>query len=211
MLIADLPVPTWSGDEVHRITDRVLSRAEFREPALSPIARARKWLLEQLGHLLARLLDGAQGSALGWVVVALLLAGVAYLVWRFARSLGRDPHVAVFGGERGRRRSADEWRAEADELAGRGEWRTALRARYRALLAELAARGIVDEVPGRTTGEYLAEVRTGAPAATAPFTVATDLFVLAWYGNEPTGAAQDEQFRDLSRRVVDALRAPVPA
>ena len=51
-------------------------------------------------------------------------------------------------------RTAAQWRAEAAAHDAAGRWREALRCRYRALVAELAGRGLVEEIPGRTSGEY---------------------------------------------------------
>jgi hypothetical protein len=81
-----------------------------------------------------------------------------------------------------------------------------VRCRYRALVAELAARGLVDEVPGRTAGEYRGEVRRNLPDAAADFAGATELFELAWYGRGETGAQQASRLRELSGRVLQ--RAP---
>jgi hypothetical protein len=54
----------------------------------------------------------------------------------------------------------------------------------------LAARGLVEEVPGRTAGEYRREVGRAVPAAAADFAGATELFEVAWYGRSDTGAAR---------------------
>ena len=95
--------------------------------------------------------------------------------------------------------------AEAHERAG--EWKLALRARYRSLVADLASRGLVDEIPGRTAGEYRAEVAETVPGVASEFAGATELFERAWYGNRPTGADDAAHFRDLEQRVLTGTRA----
>ena len=120
---------------------------------------------------------------------------------RFARSMTPDPGRAMTA-PAVPRRSARDWRAEAEALEGAGEWRPALRARYRSLVADLAARGLLDEVPGRTAGEYRVEVAAAVPRVASEFAGATELFERAWYGSRPTGADEAAHFRDLEQRVL---------
>ena len=70
------------------------------------------------------------------------------------------------------------------------------------MVADLAARGVVDEVPGRTAGEYRTAVTRSTPAAAPDFSVATELFERAWYGAKPTGPDDSARFRELSERVL---------
>jgi hypothetical protein len=79
-----------------------------------------------------------------------------------------------------------------------------LRCRYRALVADLATRGVLEEKPGRTAGEYRAELRGTVPAASQSFAGATALFERAWYGGRPAGADDAERFRELEASVLDA-------
>jgi hypothetical protein len=70
------------------------------------------------------------------------------------------------------------------------------------LVADLAARGVIEEIPGRTAGEYRVEVTEAAPRVGPEFAGATELFERAWYGSRPTGAEEAAQFRDLEQRVL---------
>jgi hypothetical protein len=199
-----LPVPAHTADEAQRAARAVLARAEFDEPPTPLLERLRDALFEFLGRLFARLLEGATGSPLGWLVVVVVVSVLAVLVVRFARGVARDPErdAGEIGATGRRRRTAPEWRAEADRLERAGQWRAALRCRYRALVAELGARGLVDEIPGRTAGEYRADVAANAPLVADAFSGATALFEHAWYGGVTTGADDAEAFRSLERRVL---------
>jgi hypothetical protein len=179
----------------------VLSRDEFREPAKSLLQRGRDALFDFLGRLLARILEGATGSPIGWLAVALVVGVLALLVVRFARSVTRDPEGEAVGVPASRR-TARDWRADADASEAAGDWRSALRYRYRALVADLAARGLVDEIPGRTAGEYRAEVATNVPTVAADFSGATAMFERAWYGGVPSGRDDADRFRSLEQRVL---------
>jgi hypothetical protein len=196
-----LRVPVRDPQEVREVVREVLSRPEFRPPERSLMERLLDWVLEAIGRLLAALGGSGAGGIVGLVLLALVLVGVGILAARFSRGLTPSPEVAaaVVGG---RRRSAAEWRAEAEAQERAGAWREAVRSRYRALVADLAARGLVEEVPGRTAGEYRREVGRALPAAATDFAGATELFEVAWYGRAGTGAREAAHLRDLSDRVL---------
>jgi hypothetical protein len=183
----------------------VLARPEFRPPERSLMERLLDWALEAIGRLLAALGGSGAGGIVGLVLLALALVGVGILAARFSRGLTPSPEVAaaVAGG---RRRSAADWRAEAEAQERAGAWRDAVRSRYRALVADLAARGLVEEVPGRTAGEYRREVGRALPAAAGDFAGATELFEVAWYGPAGTGPQEAAHLRDLSDRVLQRAR-----
>ncbi|HEV3497409.1 MAG TPA: DUF4129 domain-containing protein [Actinomycetes bacterium] len=187
------------------MTREVLSRPEFRPPQRSLMERVLDWVLEVIGRLLAALGGSGAGGIVGLVLLGLIVLGVGVLVARFSRGLTPSPEVAaVVPG--GRLRSAAEWRAEAEAHERAGAWRDAVRSRYRALVADLARRGVVEEVPGRTAGEYRREVGQALPEAAGDFAGATELFEVAWYGRADTGAREAAHLRDLSDRVLQ--RAP---
>ena len=204
-LAGDLPAPTRDPERVREAVREVLARPEFRPPDRTLLQRAWDWLFEQAGRLLAELGASGAGGIVGLAVLALALLGIGLLAARFSRGMTRSPEVraAVAGA---RRRPAADWRAEAEANERAGAWRAAVRCRYRALVAELAARGLVDEVPGRTAGEYRGEVRRNLPDAAADFAGATELFELAWYGRGETGTREASRVRELSGRVLQ--RAP---
>jgi hypothetical protein len=197
----DLPAPQRDANQVRDATRRVLRRAEFQPAQRTPLEVAWQWLLERLGILLGQLAAGGAGSVVGLLLVLLVLAAVAFVAVRFSLGLTPDPAAAtalpaVPG------RTAASWRAEAEAHERAGEWRQAVRCRYRALVAELAVRGLVDEVPGRTAGEYRGQVRRNAPLVADDFAGATELFELAWYARWPTGRDDAGRLRNLSDRVL---------
>jgi hypothetical protein len=200
--LADLPKPTRPPGQVTRTVGRVLSRPEYRHPGPSFLDRIQNDVFDWL----ARVLSGVVGAGIvAWIVVAVITGLVALVVWRLASGMTRDPGrgVAVTAG---RTRPSTEWRAEAEAHERAGEWRQAVRCRYRALVADLAGRGLLHEIPGRTAGEYRAELGTALPAASPPFSGATELFEGAWYGKRPTAAADAARFRELADRVLEAAR-----
>jgi hypothetical protein len=142
----------------------------------------------------------------GAVVSAALVALVVAVGWLTLRHwtgvlARRDDHpVTVTAGWRAR--SAADWRAEAAVHEAAGRWRDALRARYRALVADLAGRGLIEEIPGRTSGEDRGMVDRSAPAVAGPFDEATSLFEETWYGDRRSGPDDQARFDQLAGRVL---------
>ena len=98
--------------------------------------------------------------------------------------------------------SAEQWRKEADRLAAEGNYREALRCRYRALVAELADRRLIDQVPGRTSGDYDRAVRALVPEVAEQFSSVTRLFERCWYGHEASDANAQVVFDEAARAVL---------
>jgi len=199
-VLADLPRPTRPPGQVTGAVHRVLARPQYHYAGPSWLERIQNDVVDWL----ARVLTGVVGAGVGaWIVVVFIVAAVALVVWRLAAGMTRDPgrEIALSAG---RARPATEWRAEAEAHERAGEWRLAVRARYRALVADLAGRGVLQEVPGRTAGEYRAELGANLPAAAPPFAGATELFEGAWYGKRATAADDAAHFRQLADRVLEA-------
>ena len=201
-VLGDLPKPTRPPGQVTRAVRDVLARPEYRHPGPSLLERLQNDVLDWV----ARVLSGVVGAGIGArIVLAVLVGVVALVVWRVAGGMTRDPGQGV-AVSAGRTRPATEWRAEAEAHERAGEWRQAVRARYRALVADLANRGLLQEIPGRTAGEYRAELGHALPSASPPFSGATELFEGAWYGKRPTAAADAAHFRELADRVLEEAR-----
>lgn len=203
--------PTSSGaDEIRQGAEEILRRPEFQPPPRSLYQQALDKIGELLGQAVEAVVGGTSGAFLAWAVLALVVAALGYLVVRGVQSGGRRRRpstapVIEVDGDVGRPFAA--WDAEALRLEGEGRWREALRCRYRSLIAALAGAGVVDEVPGRTAGEYRTLVRGTRPAVDEPFAGATDLFERAWYGDEPTGPDESADFRGLAERVRAGARS----
>jgi len=207
---ADLPVPTIDPARVRSATKQILRLREFQPPRRSLLQAAWHWLTTEFGKLTGSLFGGGSfGTNEGTVVVVVVVAVIAAVlvvvtVSRRRRGAGhRGARSTVVALRReGLSRSPVEWRAEAAAHEAAGRWRDALRCRYRALVAELVGRGLIEEISGRTSGEYRGDVNAVAPAAGPAFGGATDLFEQAWYGDRPTGREDQDRFDELARQVL---------
>jgi len=208
---AGLAEPGVDPGEVRRTVDEVLARPEYQplEPGL--LDQLLAYAGELVGRVLEAISDAAGGNRLiGGLIVAAVLGALVVLAVRLSRGLRPDPSRAVVvGGAVGRPPAAWEEEAAAHERAGR--WREALRSRYRKLLAGMAAAGLIDEVPGRTSGEYLREALQSLPVAGDDLRAVTRAFEAAWYGDRPVTAAEVDDVRTRVERVLAARDRPAPA
>ena len=201
-----LPPPATDAEGIRRAAEEILRRPEFQPPPRSLYQQALDKIGELLGEAFNAVVGGTSGALLAWAVLALVVGALGYLVVRGVQSgrRRRAPSAAPVidvDGDAEIGRSFAAWEAEAARLEGEGRWREALRCRYRSLIAALAGVGVVDEIPGRTAGEYRTLVRGARPHVDEPFAGATDLFERAWYGDEPTGPEESSDFRGLAERV----------
>jgi hypothetical protein len=160
-------------------------------------------------------------SWLGAILWVLLAIAVGVLIWLLVRAVmqsRRNPRPRRAKAGKGDDEPIDDlgtvvavdwshdpqqWRAEADEHRRAGRWRDALRCRYRALVGDLARRGLIDEIPGRTTGEERRQLTVAAADAQAPFGAAADLFDGAWYGSTEVGEREDDALLRLEAQVLE--------
>ena len=162
-------------------------------------------------------LDLSIVSLLLWVLLIAAVVGLLYMLLRWAatksgRTLARRKPTAGDDGDGDiverdavtvdRSREPVNWRTEAEQHRLAGRYRDALRCRYRALVGDLARRGLIDEIPGRTTGEEREQLGRATPAASTPFNSAADLFDGAWFGRLDVDAADDDHFQALERDVL---------
>lgn len=201
----DLPPPAHDPDAVRHAVESVLARPEFtrHEPGLWE--RITGWVSDRVSELLELVFGTGQAPTLGTaMLVVALVAGLLLALW-FARGVRRRGAVDLPVMPTAPRRTPDHWLRAARAAERDGRWREALRCRYRWLVADLDRRGTVEEEDGRTTGEYLAEVRSRAPDAAVPFAHATRAFEAVWYGSAPADRDVVTAFTETAAAVQERL------
>lgn len=211
-MLFDLPEPQHDPERVRDLADEILSRPEYRwdDRHRSILERIGDWIADQLGRLAAPLGVSAVPVWLGWMVLALLVGLVVVLVYRSRTAWRRRPRPGRDTSDRVVISEADvalDWAAEAQRHEDAGRWRDGLRCRYRALVGELATRGVVGDLVGRTAGELAREVAANCPGANESFMSATELFESAWYGGLGVGPTERDRFARLADRVLAAADA----
>ena len=203
-----LPQPQTDGATTRGRAADILARPEFRPAQPSLVTRALRGLGDLVGRLLSGLFTGGVGSALAWGILALIVAGIVVLLTRLSRTVQAEPVRGAASMAVEVHRTPIEWRREAESCEARGEWKDGLRCRYRGLIADLVTRRVVRDLPGRTTGEYRADVAATLTDAAADFSGASELFERAWYGDRPTGPDESARFRELADHVIERAGRP---
>jgi hypothetical protein len=187
--------------EIRQRAREILQRPEFgRHETL--LERIAGWI----GDLFAKITFGLGGGPgfLGNLVSLALIAGIVFVLVLIVRSvLARtrlpkrtdDDDLAI---ELEEGRDATDWSNDAERFEAAGQWREAMRARYRELLRTLIDEGVLDDLPGRTTGEYRREFERARPAHAEPFIELTELFESVWYGGVEADASDHQRFRQLA-------------
>lgn len=209
------PRSTVEGDRVDGTVRDVLRDPAFTSSQEHWLTRwredVRQWLFERL----AALFDSGAGTVLAWVLVGLaVLVGVLVVV-RATRGLRRgavaddEPATVVVT-----RRPAADWLADARAARDTGELAEAVRCGYRAVVAGLAREGALEEVPGRTVGEYRAQVGRERPDRLEAFGRASEVFERVWYARRPPSARDVDVVLDVAAGTVPVRgrgRGPVGA
>lgn len=179
------PASTTDPGEVSRTVEQVLRRPAFATARPSWLGRIRQAVQRWFGDRLADLFGSGVGRTASWVVVGVVVVAALVLVARLAagtrRGAGRDGPTPALHVQR----SVQDWLDQARAALATGDHGEAVRCGYGAVVAALAARGLVDEVPGRTVGEYRAQLRANAPDRVAAFVRASDVFEIVWYAQRP--------------------------
>lgn len=214
----ELPISEGGDFDPDKAIEAILSDPEY-DYSPSLFGRIMGWIGDRIADLLRPLASaggvfgggfgGGLATFVGYLLIIGLVAAAAWLLWRVIRD--RLPKPAETTSEPvieiSPWRSADELRADARAFEEEGEWREALRAWYRLSIAELVERDLIENPPGRTSGEYLREVNEGLPSAASQFEKLTQRFELVWYGND--GSSADDVA--LVRRLVDEVLGKVAA
>lgn len=211
MVTQPLPAPDIDANEARERADSIMARSEFSSSE-SILERLSRWLDELFTGLFDALAGGGAGTVVGIVILGGLVVGLVWVIaqWqpggrRTRSTLTLD--VTVDRAGESELWGAPEWQAESVRLAGLGRFDDAIRARYRALLAELFAAGLLDDVAGRTAGEYRRELAAAVPGVASTFDDLTGQFELVWYGPGDATAADLERFGVEATRLVAGLPA----
>lgn len=196
----------------------VMSRPEFAYPRSIP-ERIGDWIGERMNDLFNRAppidapgahaapLGGGIGAILGWLlVIAALVVVVVVVVLVIRRWVPkvRDTPGSATHVDTEHRRAASQWASEAARYEAEGEWKLAIRARFRELVRTLVDRSQVADLPGRTSGELLADLTRTTPGSADDFHTTALLFELPWYADVTTGEAENARFRAAAAKVLAA-------
>jgi hypothetical protein len=204
-------VPVEVPVELGREQASDLARLELAKPIYRAedeplVQRAIRWLGERISELID---TAGTTSPLGWLGLLGVLAIVVAVVVAVRRRTGpltrARAGAALFDGAA---RDAAAYRADAEAHAAREEWAEAVRARLRAVVRDLADRGLVDASAGRTADEIAREAGGALPEVGAELRAAARVFDDIWYGGRPADRRAYE--RVAAADAAAAAARPVP-
>ncbi|HEX8998729.1 MAG TPA: DUF4129 domain-containing protein [Blastocatellia bacterium] len=199
--------------------ERILARPEY-VPEEKKESSIRQWvnkLWSNFMSLLARLFGGRRSSPDGFgqggvstfriVITLILLAAASFGLVKLLRRLQRrsrknkdDDVREVLGEELADDVTAAELLTNANELARQGDFRSAIRRAYIALLCDLEQRGKVHLHRAKTNRDYLDELK---PEPLYPaFSIMTGAFEHVWYGHEQATESEYTDFITLYQETV---------
>jgi hypothetical protein len=196
---------------------------EARRRAVEELAKAKygglpDWadeLLSRLGRVLDRIIgailqfvfgSGGRGGGFspGFVIaVVLLLVALGLVIWRVGlpRWRGRSKDIAV---DVDASISATDYRKLAEQHAEHGDWRAAVRDRFRALVRELEVRTILDVRPARTAWEAANTASRLLPGCRDDLRTGADVFSAVMYGERLAEESLYRRMADIDDRVTAA-------
>ena len=172
-------------DQAAQEAAKELSKPAYRDSS-SLIERAIGKVLDWIQDLLASLTGSSPNGHAGLaMLIGLLVLVVVVVLWRSGvlRTSRKAKSQAVFDTTRPQR--AAEYRALAEREAAAGDFALAIRSRFRACVAELTERTVLDERAGRTAYEVVADASRAAPVLREPLQPAALVFTEVVYGNRP--------------------------
>ena len=196
---------------------------EARRRAVEELAKAKygglpDWadeLLNRLGRVLDRIVEavlrfvfgspgGGTGISPGFVIaVVSLLVAIGLVVWKVGlpRWRRRSIDAAV---DLDARVPAADYRHLADQHAEHGDWRAAVRDRFRALVRELEVRTILDVRPARTAWEAAYAASRLLPGCRDDLRTATEDFSAVMYGERRADETLYRRVAAIDDRVTAA-------
>jgi hypothetical protein len=219
--LAELDAKAQSGaskDEEKKKLEGILRRPEYGEPSDEGSALGRLWqrFLKWWRSLFPKQTDlaperSSTASGLAQIfVIALTLAVIVYLLWKFTpmfrrKSWSGKPEARgariVLGERLGPEQTSADLLAEAEALARAGDLRAAIRKGYIALLCELGDRKIIGLAQHKTNRDYLRAVRQIEPLH-GQMQQLTHSFEHHWYGYAPATENDWNAFRSGFQRAV---------
>lgn len=142
----------------------------------------------------------------GLLAVAVLVFGyfaIRHFQWRIA--LRRKARAVLEDDEP--ERTLDEWLAMANQFAGEGKYREAVRAMYLSCLLKFDEAGVARFIRGETNWEHLARIQASAKKpADLDFLPPTRAFDRIWYGFHVRGQEDVDQFKVWYEQITEILR-----
>lgn len=196
-------------DEARQRALEELAKSKYRQglpPEVEGFLRKVLDLLERIVGWLVGSRIGQGGSGVNWgfaIAVIILLVALGLIIWRVGLPKWRR-RVPRGGVQLDPTKPADDYRLMAEDHAGRGDWGSAVRDRFRAVVRELEVRTILDVRPARTAWEAAGSAARQLPDSQDALFAGAELFNDVMYGDRRPDAAAYAQMVSVDTAVTAA-------
>ena len=215
MIPLDIPVEL-SRDEARRRVLEELTKNKYGgdiPPWLQDLlARLQELLLEivrfVLGISAGPAAAGGGGINVGFVIIlAVLVIGIGLLVWKVGLPRWRRSRAGGAAVELDADLEPEDYRTAAERFAAAGDWRAAVRDRFRAVVKELEIATILDPRPARTAFEASTLAGRALPEQARVLRSGAEVFSAVMYGDRAADGSTYRQLVELDRQVTEVGRA----
>jgi hypothetical protein len=208
MIAIGVPI-TIGADDARQAAQRELSKRIYHTQDRPWAERLMSAIFRWVGHVIDRAAGASPGGAVGLLLIVLTVVVILVALRVGVGPLARAARVTSPVFEE-KDRTADDYRALADEYAAAGDFSAAVRERFRATVRELEQRGVLEPRAGRTADEAAAEAGRVLPALGADLHAGARAFDDVSYGGKTAGASTDAGLRSLHQQVR-AARITLPS
>ena len=204
MLLAQLVARQLPASVVHDTVAAIARGIDYRRSLRqSFLDRFFLWVAEAISHLVRFLRQSPVSRPFGYVVLGLIVLGVAarLLIAAQARDETRGPLR-----RRTRASSTEDPFVVAERLAAEGRFEEAAHALYHGVLLALARSERLRLDPSKTSGDYARELRVRGSASYQPFRVFARRFDVAVFGHGGCDAQLIDDLRALAQPLTARAR-----
>ena len=205
MLLAQLAARQLPASVVHDTVAAIARGIDYRRSLRqSFLDRFFLWVAEAISHLVRFLRQSPVSRPFGYVVLGLIVLGVAarLLIAAQARDDSRGPLR-----RRTRASGTEDPFVVAERLAAEGRFEEAAHALYHGVLLALAHHERLRLDPSKTSGDYARELRARSSASYQPFRVFARRFDVAVFGHGGCDARLIDDLRALATPLTARARA----
>ncbi len=205
MLLAQLVAGQLPAPAIHDTVASIARGIDYRRSLRqSLLDRFFLWLGELFSHLLRFIRFSPVSRPFGYVVLGLIVLGVAarLLIAAQARDDTRGPLR-----RRTRASSAEDPFVVAERLAAEGKFEEAAHALYHGVLLAMARQERLRLDPSKTSGDYARELRARGSASYQPFRAFGRRFDIAVFGHGGCDARLIDDLRTLAQPLIVRARA----
>ena len=205
MLLTQIVTRQLPASAIHDTVAAIARGIDYRRSLRqSLLDRFFLWLGELFSHLLRFIRFSPVSRPFGYVVLGLIVLGVAarLLIAAQARDDTRGPLR-----RRTRASSAEDPFVVAERLAAEGKFEEAAHALYHGVLLAMARQERLRLDPSKTSGDYARELRARGSASYQPFRAFGRRFDIAVFGHGGCDARLIDDLRTLAQPLIVRARA----